>query len=83
MEAKFKVGDVVVQDDINVSAFKMCVEFTYFVDGKYEYTCAFFELGELFKERFKEDRILFEDEFNQRVKAENRNYKIDRILREV
>jgi hypothetical protein len=87
MEAKFKPGDVVVQNDINVSMFKMTVEtfIVPFVEGNewFQYKCAFFELGKLYKEWFREDQLLFEHEFIQKRICENRNSKIEKILREV
>jgi len=84
MEAKFKTGDVVVQDDINVPMVKMTVEFVRFKgNNNYEYQCAFFELGDLIRERFREDEILFDYEFVQKRICENRNSKIDQIIREV
>lgn len=84
MEAKFKPGDVVVQDDISVPMIKMTVEFVRFRgNNNYEYQCVFFELGKLYKERFREEQLLFEHEFIQKRIREERNSKIDKILREV
>lgn len=79
MEARFKTGDVVVESDINFPMVKMTIEFVF----GYEYQCAFFELGELRRERFREDQLLSENEFIQKRISENRNYKIEQILREV
>lgn len=84
MEAKFKVGDVVVESDINVPMNKMTIEVLFPTElENYEYQCAFFELGKLHRERFKESQLLFEDEFIQKRICENRNSKIDQIIREV
>lgn len=84
MEAKFKTGDVVVQDDISVPMVKMTIEFVRFKgNNNYEYKCIFFELGELLSEWFREDQLLFEEEFIQKRICENRNSKIDQIIREV
>lgn len=86
MEAKFKPGDVVVQDDTSVSMVKMTIEtfIVPFVEGQewFKYKCAFFELGKLYKEWFREDQLLFEHEFIQKRISENRNFKIEQILRE-
>lgn len=82
MEAKFKTGDVVVQDDINVPMVKMTIEAFYpFLEKQYK--CAFFELSTLYKEWFREDQLLFEYEFVQKRIMQQRNSKIDKILREV
>lgn len=84
MEARFKTGDVVVENDINFPMFKMTIEFVFgYYISNYEYQCAFFELGELRRERFREDQLLSENEFIQKRISENRNYKIEQILREV
>lgn len=87
MEAKFKRGDVVVENDINVPMVKMTIEtfIVPFLEGidYYEYKCAFFELGKLYKEWFREDQLLFEHEFIQKRIMEERNSKIDKLLREV
>ena len=85
MEAKFKPGDVVVQNDINVPMFKMTIEGTIYPSNEtdyFEYKCAFFETGELHREWFREDQLLFEHEFIQKRICENRNSKIEKILRE-
>ena len=69
MEAKFKRGDVVVQDDINVPMVKMTIEIIFKSISNLdtnEYQCAFFELGDLIRERFREDEILFDYEFVQK-----------------
>ena len=86
MEAKFKVGDVVVENDINVPMVKMTIEkFIPFIPIReyYEYKCVFFELGKIYKEWFREDQLLFEEEFIQKRICENRNSKIEQIIREV
>jgi hypothetical protein len=85
MEAKFKRGDVVVQNDINVPMVKMTIEtFIPPLGGHehFEYKCAFFELGKLYKEWFVEDQLLFEHEFIQKKICENRNSKIKQLIRE-
>jgi hypothetical protein len=86
MEAKFKPGDVVVENDINVPMVKMTIETVIvpFVEGHYyfQYKCAFFELGKLYKEWFIENQLLFEEEFIQKRICENRNSKIEQIIRE-
>lgn len=86
MEAKFKRGDVVVENE-NVPMVKMTIEtfIVPFLEGieYFEYKCVFFELGKLYKEWFREDQLLFEHEFIQKRICENRNSKIDKILREV
>ena len=82
---KFKVGDVVVQDDTSVSMVKMTIEtfIVPFVEGQewFNYKCAFFELGKLYKEWFREDQLLFEQEFILKRLSEDRNSKIDKILK--
>ena len=88
MEAKFKTGDVVVIDDINVSMFEMTVETVItpvesFECYQYQYKCAFFELGKLYREWFREDQLLFKHEFIQKRICEDRDYKLNKILREV
>ena len=86
MEAKFKPGDVVVQNDINVPMVKMTIEtaIPHLERTEYfEYKCAFFELGKLYKEWFVEDQLLFEHEFIQKKICENRNSKIEQLIREV
>lgn len=75
---KFKVGDVVVENDINVPMNKMTIEALF--PTEYEYQCVFFELGELNRERFKESQLLFEEEFIQKRICEDRNSKIDKLL---
>ena len=86
-EFKFKVGDVVVENDINVTKVKMTIEtfIVPFVEGHeyFQYKCAFFELGKLHKKWFREDQLLLELEFIQKIISENRNSKIDELLREV
>lgn len=83
MEAKFRKGDVVVENDINVPMVKMTIEVLFPTDlGDYEYQCVFFELSELRRERFKESQLLFEEEFIQKRICENRNSKIEQIIRE-
>lgn len=86
MEAKFKTGDVVVIDDINVSMFKMTVETVLpFIYGcnYFQYKCTFFKLGKLYREWFKEYQLLFKHEFIQKRISEDRDYKLNKILREV
>ncbi len=78
---KFKVGDIVVENDIYVDMFRMTIEVVFPTDiGNYEYQCAFFELGELIRERYREDQLLFEQEFISKRLSENRNSKIDKLL---
>ena len=83
MERKFKVGDVVVlYDNRNLPMFKMTIDVVFPSDLEtYEYQCAFFELGILHRERFNENQLLTEEEFIQKIICENRNSKIDRILK--
>ena len=86
MEAKFKRGDVVVQNDINVPMVKMTIEtfIPHLEETEYfQYKCAFFELGKLYKEWFVEDQLLFEHEFIRKKIYENRNSKIEQLIREV
>ncbi len=86
MEAKFKRGDVVVQNDINVTMFKMTIETSIpHLEGTeyFQYKCVFFELGKLYKEWFREDQLLFEHEFIKKRICENRNSKIEQLIREV
>jgi len=87
MEAKFKPGDVVVENDINAPMVKMTIEtfIVPFVEGQecFKYKCVFFELGKLYKEWFIEEQLLFEHEFIQKRICENRNSKIEQIIREV
>jgi uncharacterized protein YodC (DUF2158 family) len=79
--SKFKVGDVVVENDINVDIFRMTVEVIFPTDtSDYEYQCAYFELGELKRDRFKEVNLLFEQEFILKRISEDRNLKIDKLL---
>jgi hypothetical protein len=83
MEAKFKSGDVVVQNDINFSMVKMTIETVIPHLERTEYFCAFFELGKLYKGWFVENQLLFEHEFIQKKICENRNSKIEQLIREV
>jgi len=86
MEAKFKRGDVVVENDINVPMVKMTIETSIIPlkETKYfQYKCVFFELGKLYKEWFREDQLLFEHEFIKKRICENRNSKIEQLIREV
>jgi hypothetical protein len=83
---KFKVGDVVVEDDINAPMFKMTIEVVFPTDtgyhiGNYEYQCVVFELGDLRRERYKEEQLLFEQEFILKRLSEDRNSKIDKLLK--
>ena len=78
---KFKVGDVVVENDISIDMFRMTIEVVFPTDtGDHEYQCVFFELGELIRERYREDQLLFEQEFISKRLSENRNSKIDKLL---
>jgi hypothetical protein len=78
---KFKVGDVVVENDISVDMFRMTIEIVFPTDtGDYEYQCLFFELGNLRRERYKEEQLLFEQEFILKRLSEDRNSKIDKLL---
>jgi hypothetical protein len=82
---KFKVGDVVVENDISIDMFRMTIEtfIVPFVEGTeyFQYKCAFFELGKLYKEWFVEDQLLFEHEFILKKLSEDRNSKIDKLLK--
>ena len=75
---KFKIGDVVVENDISVDMFRMTIEV---VLPNYEYQCLFFELGELRRERYREDQLLFEQEFILKRLSEDRNSKIDKLFK--
>lgn len=79
---KFKIGNVVVENDISVDMFRMTIEVVFPTDtGDHEYQCVFFELGDLKRERYKEEQLLFEQEFILKRLSEDRNSKIDKILK--
>ena len=75
---KFKSGDIVIK---KTGGNKMTICQTYLNESITHYKCYWFIENKLFEELFQEDKLVTLDEYKSILKVEERDDKINQILK--
>jgi uncharacterized protein YodC (DUF2158 family) len=75
---RFKSGDIVIK---KTGGNKMTISQIYLNESIYHYKCYWFVENKLFEELFQEDQLVTLDEYKSILKVEERDDKINQILK--